>query len=177
MICDIIVDKAKTIGVSDLVKYHKDAKANGWSNIINRIVRTQNKIYFASRAKLEACKLLSHLDEPAVDMPSQIFKDIVEGRIGIERTRLEEFLDEDSMAKIMDENCREACETLSDLVDKLFDPESAPVPMPARVKVRRVSESEKRMKASFDAAWKACRKKSKTKKSFDAVWGLKNGTH
>lgn len=123
MICDIIRAKAKEIGVSDLVKYYNDAKKSGWSNIINRIVREQNKIYFASRANLEGCKLLEYLGSDAVDIPSQIFKSIIEGRIGIERTKLEEFLDQDALDKLCDENTREACETLLDLIDKIFEPE------------------------------------------------------
>jgi len=123
MICDTIRAKAASLGVSDLVKYHRDAKAKGWSNIINRIVREQNKVYFASRAKLEACKLLEHLDAEPVDIPSQIFKMIVDGRIGAERTKLEDFMDEDALAEICDPEKREACKTLLEFIDEIMAPE------------------------------------------------------
>ena len=123
MICDTIRRKAASLGVSDLVKYHRDAKRNGWSNIINRIVREQNKIYFASRSVLEGCKLLEHLDHEAVDIPSQIFKLIVDGRIGADRTKLEDFLDEDLISQLHDPNRRDACKTLMDFVDSIMEPE------------------------------------------------------
>jgi hypothetical protein len=123
MICNTIRAKAREIGVSDLVKYHKDAKENGWSNIINRIVREQNKVYFASRANLEACKLLEYLDAPAVDTPSQIFKAIIDGRIGAEHTLLEDFLDDDQLAQLKDPNNREVCKTLMDFIDAVLAPD------------------------------------------------------
>jgi hypothetical protein len=72
-ICDLIRQKAEAIGVTDLAAYHQKALKKG-SNIIKRIVREQNKIYFASRSKLEGLKLLSILAETAVDIPSRMFK-------------------------------------------------------------------------------------------------------
>jgi hypothetical protein len=120
MIVDIIREKAKTLGVSDLRLYYKKAKENGWSNIINRIVREQNKIYYASRANLEACELLDHLEAPAVDIPSKILKDILSGKVGALRTKLEEILECDAVNVIQDEAHREACITLMDLVEGLL---------------------------------------------------------
>jgi len=120
MIVDIIREKAKTLGVNDLRLYYEKAKENGWSNIINRIVREQNKIYYASRANLEACELLDHLEAPAVDIPSKILKDILSGKVGALRTKLEECLEEDALETIQDVEHRDACRSLMDLVEELL---------------------------------------------------------
>jgi hypothetical protein len=121
-IVDVIKEKAKTLGISNLVQYYKKAKENGWSSVINRIVRQQNKIYYASRANLEACELLDHLDAPAVDIPSGILKDILSGKIGALRTELEACLEQDVLNEIKDPGCREACKSLMDLVEDLLAP-------------------------------------------------------
>jgi len=121
-IVDVIKEKAKTLGISDLVLYYKKAKENGWSNVINRIVREQNKIYYASRANLEACELLDHLEAPAVDIPSRILKDILSGKVGALRTRLEECLEKDVLDEIKNADCRDACKSLMDLVEELLAP-------------------------------------------------------
>lgn len=75
-ICNLIRQKAEAVGVTDLIAYHQKALNNG-SNIIKRIVREQNRIYFASRSKLDGLKLLSILAETAVDIPSRMFKSVV----------------------------------------------------------------------------------------------------
>lgn len=122
MIIDVIKEKARSLGVDNLVLYNKKAKENGWSNIINRIVRQQNKVYYASRANLEACELLDHLEEPAVDIPSKILKDILSGKVGALRTKLEECLEKDLLNDIKNESHRGACQTLMDLVENLLTP-------------------------------------------------------
>jgi hypothetical protein len=121
-IVEVIKEKAMHLGVSDLVLYYKKAKENGWSNIINRIVREQNKIYYASRANLEACVLLDHLEAPAVDIPSRILKGILSGKVGTLRTKLAECLEEDALNTIKDVNHQDACRTLMDLVEELLTP-------------------------------------------------------
>ena len=119
-IVDVITEKAAGVGVSNLAQYHAKAKEKGWSNIINRIVRQQNKIYYASRANLEATELLDHLDSPAVDIPSKILKDVLSGKIGALKTRLEDYLDQDALASIQDEDHRGACEALMGLIEETF---------------------------------------------------------
>jgi len=121
-IMNVISDKARSMGVDNLVQYHIKAKENGWSNIINRIVRQQNKIYYASRANLEACKLLDHLEAPAVDIPSKILKDILSGKVGTLKTKLEECLEADALATIGDENHRSACLSLMEMVEEILMP-------------------------------------------------------
>jgi hypothetical protein len=121
-IIDVIKEKAKTIGVNNLAQYHAKAKERGWSNVINRIVRQQNKVYYASRANLEATELLDHLEQPAVDIPSRILKDIMSGRIGAVKTKLEELLDLDALDGIDDDNSRDVAETLMGLVEQILTP-------------------------------------------------------
>jgi len=77
LLCNLIIREAAKIGVTDLVKYYKNAKENGGSKIINTIVRMHNKIYFASRAKLGPFNLLAHLESDPVDMPSYMMATII----------------------------------------------------------------------------------------------------
>lgn len=118
-IIGVIRKKAHTVGVSDLAAYHKLAMEKGWSNIINRIVREQNKIYYASRADLEGCLLLDHIETEAVDVPSRILKTILSGRAEQKKTCMEDIMDERSMSEIKDDNIREACAVLIKEIDQL----------------------------------------------------------
>lgn len=72
ILCNIIKEKAAEIDVFDLIKHHERTKTSNASNIINLIVRKQNRIYFASRASMEALDLLECLKAPVVDVPSRL---------------------------------------------------------------------------------------------------------
>jgi hypothetical protein len=119
IICTVVKEKALQLGVTDMFSYHERAKAIG-GNIVSRIVREQNKIYFASRAKLESCKLIDHLKHPAVDIPSKILRWTLSGQA----ERLETIFDkkkcERRMASIKDDDLRSSCKKLCDLMDVLF---------------------------------------------------------
>ncbi len=117
IICDIIKEKARARGVFDLVQYHKDAKEKGFSNIINRMVREDNKIYFASRADLEACKLLSCVEQPVVDVPSEIFAWTMSGRANTIVTPLEVHTQEDALKVLNTPKMRGAAVALQELID------------------------------------------------------------
>jgi hypothetical protein len=121
IICDIITEKAREIGVYDLEAYHKKAKAKGWSNIINRIVRIQNKIYFASRSSLEGCMLLDHIDAPAVDVPSRIFRYLLDNKARAVRTILEEMVDAAELEKLKDSLHKDAAQALFEILDSICD--------------------------------------------------------
>jgi len=162
MIVDVVREKAASIGVNNLVEYHRKAKQNGWSNIINRIVREQNKIYYASRANLEACELLDHLDMPAVDIPSKILKDILSGKADTLRTRLEECLEQDALDSIKDVDHREACRSLMDLVEEMLTP-------PHKNFID--EEASARIRACFDIPVRS--KRNKIKECFDDLVGRK----
>ena len=91
MIVDLVKQKAAALGITDLIKYHKQSEERGMSNIISLIVREQNRIYFASRSKLECVALIKAINEPAVDVPSEMFKWIMSKRIVTTDTKLDDF--------------------------------------------------------------------------------------
>ncbi len=74
LICTVIKTKAEELGVTNLENFHELSKKKGTSNILSFIVRNQNKIYFASRAKLESGDLLDYLKSESVDLPSKLLK-------------------------------------------------------------------------------------------------------
>jgi hypothetical protein len=117
IICDIVREKAAQIGVSNLVTYFHKAKEKGWSNIINLIVRKQNRIYFASRSELEGLELLTALESPVVDMPSQIVHNILAGKTGGVRTLMDEHLDSKMMERLSNTESRTAAAELFKLLD------------------------------------------------------------
>ena len=120
VICDIIKKKALERGVEDLKAYHEWALGIGASNIINRIVREDNMIYFASRANLEACKLLHHIEQEAVDVPSRTFKWIMSGKANTITTPLEKHKAERALSRLNNGKLREACSELNRLIDKIL---------------------------------------------------------
>jgi hypothetical protein len=121
-IIEVIKKKAAEIGEFNLPAYHKKAKENGWSNIINRIVREQNKIYYASRANLEGCELLTCLKKEAVDVPSSILTKILSGKAEMCKTKMEEFMDHGDLNKLHNDNYRDACAELFKCLDKIISP-------------------------------------------------------
>jgi hypothetical protein len=125
VICGIVAEKAAGIGVRNLVDYHKKAKEKGWSTIINRLVRMQNKIYFASRSDLESLSLLEHLDAPAVDVPSRIFRFMMDNKAAPVRTRMDEVMDEEELGKLKSCAHKEAAQALFEILDSICAPPSA----------------------------------------------------
>jgi len=121
IICDTIRKKALELGVGDLKGYHKFIKENGASNIVNRIVRTKNKIYFASRSKLEACELLHHLESNAVDIPSKMLKLVLSGQIGRKTTQLDKMFTDKAMS-CMGNEMKGACTAILEKLELLFNP-------------------------------------------------------
>lgn len=120
-ICNIIKDKAAQLGVFDLKSYHKWAVANGRSKIINRIVREQNKIYFASRASLEACTLLHCLEQPVVDLPSKMVKWVLSGKATMKDTELDKHLDAKyGSGSIKNESVSKACSTMCGYLQEML---------------------------------------------------------
>jgi hypothetical protein len=117
-LCNLIVENARSIGIFDLPKFHAKAKKGG-SNIISRIVREKNRIYFASRSQLEGPALIKALEEPAVDIPSRMFKWITAGKADLS-TILDKVMVEDRVKGMKDKNFKEACVELCDLMDSVF---------------------------------------------------------
>jgi len=77
LICTTIKIKAKEVGVNNLENFHSISKEKGTSNILSLIVKNQNKIYFASRAKLESGELLNYLKSKSVDLPSKLLEKVL----------------------------------------------------------------------------------------------------
>ncbi len=121
IICNVIKDKATKHGVKNLVAYHNRIKANGGSNIINLIVRKENMAYFASRALLEGCEILRHLEQPVVDIPSKMLKRTLSGKAKSIKTPLESFIEEKGLGQIKNEKMKEATRELLELFDKITE--------------------------------------------------------
>jgi len=119
-LCGLIKSKATQVGVHDLVKYHLKAKEKGYSNIISKIVRTQNRIYFASRSKLEAIALLEALASPVVDIPSEVFKWVMSGNADLEETELDKARTAASIDCFKNETMKDACAMLIGAVDNIM---------------------------------------------------------
>lgn len=117
-ICQVIVDKAALLGIYDVAAYHMKQLASGGSNIVNRIVRTENKIYFASRSALEGTRLLQALDAEEVDLPSRIFKLTTSGKYNGKRTFLDNQRDNTLLNNIKDEDLRGVCARLFERLDQ-----------------------------------------------------------
>jgi len=119
LICDIIKNKAAKLGVHDLKGYHDDRKKSGGSNIVNRIIRAENKIYFASRSVLEATALLEALNSEAVDIPSRLLKTTFSIKHNVPT-----FLDKQNnsilLENIRNEHIRNICAKLFSSIDKLM---------------------------------------------------------
>jgi len=113
MICNLISKKAREIGVKDLRRYYKFTEKGG-GNIISRLVREQNSIYFASRALLEGCRLLYFLEREAVDVPSRMFKWSLTNALEGKDTPLSRKLLEVSLNREIKDSCLRA--KVSDLM-------------------------------------------------------------
>lgn len=115
LICGIITKKAAAMNINDLVYYHKTSS----SNIVNKIVRAENNLYFVSRSFLEGCRILEQLDSPVVDLPSRIFKRTTSN----EFTNVKTLLDVEFENKLLRKIEKEEHLTYKSLfcgIDKLF---------------------------------------------------------
>jgi len=119
IICTIIKQKAKELKVFDLKKYHIRAKKFG-SNIISRLVREQNKIYFSSRASLEGCEMLSLLEQDPVDIPSRMFKWVLSGKTSSHETILDSMINEEMLKGVKDKYLGEKVREMCDYIEELF---------------------------------------------------------
>lgn len=114
-ICDVIQRKASGMGIHDLVYFHK----NSTSNIVNKIVRAENLLYFASRSYLEGCRLLEYLNAPVVDLPSRIFKLTTSGDFTNKRNLLDSKFENALLTKVSDD-MKDVCKEMFKVIDKLM---------------------------------------------------------
>lgn len=111
-ICRIIKRKANEIGVPDLATFHEKKGAT----IVSKIVRANNKLYYASRAFLEGCELLEYINTPVVDLPSRIFNLTMSGTYSKKKTVLDKDYDNRLINQVGDD-FKEACAALFRCID------------------------------------------------------------
>ena len=122
LLCNLIVIEAAKIGIGDLVRYHRNVKENGGSKIINLIVRKQNKVWFATRARLSPFNLLEHLKADPTDLPSHMLKRLLR----TERETVSEKLGEIKLEKAEKKykfsmsKWKEAYDTMASLIDRMM---------------------------------------------------------
>ncbi len=123
IVCDIIKNKASKRGIKDLIYYHEKVKKDKKSNIINRIVREENKLYFTSRAALDIIAVVNNITKYAVvDIPSNIFSKVMSGKFNTTKTQFDKFKDYKLMSKL-NYNSNEEYATVKELfncLDNMF---------------------------------------------------------
>jgi hypothetical protein len=113
VICNVLRTKGAELGVKDIKSYHEWTVRNKRSKLINRIVREQNRIYFASRSQLGACSLLKCLEAEEVDCPSKMFKWTLSGKAERIETELEKVMDAKfGISSIKEEGIRSVCNSI-----------------------------------------------------------------
>lgn len=136
-LCALVQQRAESIGIFNLKKFHAKAKELGSSNVISRIVKAQNRIYFASRSSLEGIALLKALDAPAVDIPSRMFKWVMAGKADQIKTFLDKVFTSEKVKDIKSKRIQDACETMCGLIDcTLGQPTTAEVDPDKAVKAK-----------------------------------------
>jgi hypothetical protein len=117
IICDTIKEKARELGVDNLVQYHEYIRRTGSSNIISRIVRSMNKVYYASRSTYEGIELLSALQQPVVDIPSKLLAWSLSGKAESIKTPFDAKLNETLLQTISTKNVRKIGRIMLDFLD------------------------------------------------------------
>ena len=130
MIIGLVKQKAASLGIMDLVKYHELVEKKNMSNIISLIVRKQNHIYFASRSRLESTSLIKSLNEPAVDIPSSMFKQIILDKINTVDTKLEEFNLKYQLNTFTNNHYRHGCSSLCSIIQEICKQKAIPMNKP-----------------------------------------------
>jgi hypothetical protein len=118
LICDLIRRHAAALNIHDLKRYHERMKELGAGNIVSRIVRVNNRIYFASRATLHCIHLLDVIEDNAVDVPSKMFKWVMAGKADAIRTALDSLFEEKSLDELKDDDLRDAARMICAAVEE-----------------------------------------------------------
>lgn len=119
LICDLIRQHAAAMNIHNLKSYHEKMKELGGGNIISRIVRENNRIYFASRAKLHCVHLLDVIQDAAVDIPSKMFKWVMSGKADQVRTALDSLFDEKGLDQLQDDDMRDVARVICAAIDEV----------------------------------------------------------
>jgi len=127
-ICNLIREKAREIGVTNLEEYHAQATAAGATGIIATIVRKQNRLYFASRAQLPWLDLLEVVDSASVvDIPSALFVRNMKHKAGV--TQTDKYLNEKLLSKVSHlPKIQKACAKIFKCIDNMLIGEEKKAP-------------------------------------------------
>lgn len=120
IICDTIRKKALLRGVTNLPAYHAYIQETNSSDIVSKIMKSENKAYYASRSLLEPCELLNHLEQPAVDVPSKVLEWIMSGKAKDSKSVLAIRKEEALFKDIKDHGYRSAGQELAKYVEDLL---------------------------------------------------------
>jgi len=123
VVCSTIREKAAKRKISNLLQYHEYSKKMGRSNLINRIVREENKVYFASRSNADVINVLGSVDKfKVVDIPSSIFYKIMSYKYNKNKTQLDKFNEEKLLKTLhyQDATKNKAVKKLFQYVDEVF---------------------------------------------------------
>lgn len=77
-------------------------------------------VYYASRASLEGCDLLRHLEQPPVDVPSKMLEWTMSGKANEINTPLDDIILNKDMNRFSTSNMKDAAGSLMNLIDTLF---------------------------------------------------------
>lgn len=121
-ICSIIKQMAAIIGIPDLITFH----AKKGPTVVSKIVKSFNKLYYASRAYMEGCELLEYINTPVVDLPSRIFQLTMSGTYSKKRTVLDREYD-NRLIEQVGEGFKDACAGLFKCIDTLVGIKREPV--------------------------------------------------
>jgi len=123
VVCSTIRKRAVERKITDLLRYHAYIQKMGGSNIINRIVREENKLYFASRSSVDLTVALDSIDKfKVVDIPSSIFYKIMSCKYSNTKTQLDKFKEARMLKALHYYNTMEysMVKELFQCVDKMF---------------------------------------------------------
>jgi len=119
LICDLIRQHAAALQIHNLKRYHERMKELGAGNLISRIVRTNNRIYFASRATLHCIHLLDVIKDDAVDVPSKMFKWVLAGKADAIRTALDSLFEERGLDELKDDDLRDVARVICAAIEEV----------------------------------------------------------
>jgi hypothetical protein len=73
-LCEIVRQEAAELGVSDLKAHYEKHLTENTSNIISKIIRSNHRLYYATRSKhMDPVRLLEHLERPGNDLCVALF--------------------------------------------------------------------------------------------------------
>lgn len=123
IICDLIATKMKEIGLKCTPEWYYDNVTKKFGvNIINKLIREQNKVYFASRAQLQPLMMLYCLEKVKnpVDVPSKMLNFALSGKNTLEKTPFDSFLHKNEKEKLKSTQMQDTYDLLCEVIDSIM---------------------------------------------------------